>query len=615
MFSLRLRPHFVQSINMFSPLSMLFNFLIIRLFFSKLFKACWVTRASGSFFSILYGYSRVFVAIQTNNKDMASESESIDEKNARIQKEQKVFRKYSLQNTAGGNPRKGSANPINKRKLKTCPICQGQNKQMKRHIVRVHGLSLSSSVLADCLLATSVRQITSKPGPKKLAVCGICGASRQNIKSHLLLVHKTDDSAMINMDVSTSQSQHTGAENACVQDWLNRYRATHFSSMDGAVQSIKAKTREKAMNAKLSKLTSMLDFIVSKSGKTSLETVLASIQTLMQLPDGYFWTRKGKYINICKDIDALSEFTRYARREELITSQTATTALERLKNCRDNAKRRANVEQAEFQDRDGKITVLQKDVDEFRISRRAKEAQTTLARMTPLTKRSAVNVRNYLITELLLENFCRPSDLVGLTLSSLKRARENRGQLKEGQSYISVCTTTSKNAASSGVPAYLMITDRLDAKLKLYETEVRPKLARETSPDDMFLLTSGEAMTDDNISNGFRTIWRAAGIDNKSFKTKANSRHIRHTGCGFAKALGSPNLKQTVHIGLNHTKDAGQRSYMSQVRPHLSAEAKAEMLQLRETRSNQFHGIVQGSISHSFYKPKAAPFMQNRNIS
>ena len=128
----------------------------------------------------------------------------------------------------------------------------------------------------------------------------------------------------------------------------------------------------------------------------------------------------------------------------------------------------------------------------------------------------------------------------------------------------------------------------------MFVSRVRPVLETEGSPDDLFLMTDGSAMTDSQVSSGYRTIWRAAGMSDPTFKTTANSRHIRHTASGLARALGTPRLRKNVHIALNHSERTNEASYLSSVRPHLTVEARAEVLGLRKERSSEFDSIVNG---------------------
>ncbi len=139
-----------------------------------------------------------------------------------------------------------------------------------------------------------------------------------------------------------------------------------------------------------------------------------------------------------------------------------------------------------------------------------------------------------------------------------------------------------------------MLDPDLVGHLSEFVSRVRPVLEKSASPDDLFLMTDGSAMTDSKVSAGYRSIWRAAGLSDPTFKTEANSRHIRHTATGLARTLGTRGLKQNVHIALNHSERTNESSYLSSVRSHLTVEARAEVLELRRQKSSEFDSMVNG---------------------
>jgi hypothetical protein len=139
-----------------------------------------------------------------------------------------------------------------------------------------------------------------------------------------------------------------------------------------------------------------------------------------------------------------------------------------------------------------------------------------------------------------------------------------------------------------------MFDPDLAGHLSAFVRDVRPVLETAASPDDLFLMTNGSSMTDSQVSAGYRRIWKAAGLGDPTFKTTANSRHIRHTASGLARTLGSPDLKKNVHIALNHSERTNEASYLSTVRPHLTVVARAEVVGLRTDRSSEFDDIVGG---------------------
>ncbi len=151
----------------------------------------------------------------------------------------------------------------------------------------------------------------------------------------------------------------------------------------------------------------------------------------------------------------------------------------------------------------------------------------------------------------------------------------------------------------------MMFDPDLAGRLAKFVTVVRPVLETAASPDDLFLMTDGSAMNDSQVSNGYRRIWRAAGLADPTFKTAANSRHIRHTASGLARTLGSPSLQKNVHIALNHSERTNEASYLSTVRPALTVAARAELVGLRQDRSSEFDSLVGGRPAVYSVQPPA----------
>lgn len=225
------------------------------------------------------------------------------------------------------------------------------------------------------------------------------------------------------------------------------------------------------------------------------------MRELFVQPDGYVWTRKGKYGTLVHEIDYFKEYCAYARREGLANPLIVSTALERLTMARKNAKAEQKKEYAQFQDDDRKHVLLQSTINAFKQSKKAKRALADLKSKNELSKLNAINARNYTITMLLIENISRPSELDSLTLASLDEAKTRpQKDDNDGGVYFSVCSTTSKNVSSSGNPAYILITKDMMVLLDQYRSKSRSVLATAASRDALFLKGSGEPMDHDNIS-------------------------------------------------------------------------------------------------------------------
>ena len=96
------------------------------------------------------------------------------------------------------------------------------------------------------------------------------------------------------------------------------------------------------------------------------------------------------------------------------------------------------------------------------------------------------------------------------------------------------------------------------------------------------------------IAQGYRAIWTAAAKENPAIDKDLNSRHLRHSANSIAKLCGDRSLRDTVHIGLNHTQTSNEASYMSVIRPKISLDTKRAIKKLRETTSDKFEQLLSG---------------------
>ena len=366
----------------------------------------------------------------------------------RIAREKTAFEEYAetVRANRDSKCRRGREKPVNRRKPKVCPLCGSLNRQMSRHLRQQHGHSSSARELRDAFAVVKVRK--TKVTPMRGNKCRICGQNRVNLRSHMILAHSVPpDSELLK---SGKLAGPRAPEHQAVGGWLAAYRRVHFNSLDGAVQSAKPATRLRTMKAKLSRLSSMLDVIVSETGAKTLSDVVRNVKVLVRLPDGYFQRCKVKASTVLKDVDTLNEFLTYAQREELVEAGLVDRAKARLASARGNLKRQSNVDKAEFQAQDGSVTVLQPDIDKFRASKRAQEAVLTLSG-GPVSKRSAINCRNFLMAEIFLGNAIRPSAIVGLTRAGLREARRHTSH---GVVYAVLSSASSKTTAATGEPLY-----------------------------------------------------------------------------------------------------------------------------------------------------------------
>ena len=499
---------------------------------------------------------------------------TVEERDHIIQ-ESMLFKKFSVKSKDLVSKRKSykvkrNETVVNRRLLKRCPLCDSTNKQMARHIKTVHGLRADASTLVGAARVCKLRTIS---GGKSKPVCCICKEPRANMRSHLIREHGiSPKSTNMKKLISGKKLARATSSIAFIKKAMDKYADLHFNSLDGACFSAKQATAERMKNQKISSVVKMLEFTCTKSGTADIPSLLENVRVLSSWPDGYFNREGASYATIVKEIGYLIEYIKFTRREGLVSPGIVETAIDKLERSQANARRRAKGEHAAFQDKDGRITVLQDDIDKFNNSKRAVTATNMLAAGTPVSQRKAANIRNFVITKLLLDNNCRPSTLENLSTVGFEDAVREPRVSSTGTTYYSVCSTKSKNAESSGKPTYILITEQMASMIQSYIKSARCTLKQPQSSNDLFLLENGDDMTSEHISKAFRSIWIAAGSENPTFKTSANSRHLRHTVSGMSRMLGSDNLKSNAHIGLNHTKEANTNHYLSIVRPVLTVD-------------------------------------------
>ena len=547
--------------------------------------------------------------------------ETDEEVRRRIKLEEKMYLRNKLQKSKSPKiPKsrvsyktKRGESIVNKRRLKACPICHKVNKQLTRHIKTVHS-DVNGVVLNEACKLAKVRQLSEpiKSGKNEKTPCPICGTQRRNVRSHLIKVHNIKrDSKLLGELQPVLEVSADNIKNNCVAEWMKEYQRLHFNQLDGACLSSKLATRKKQINQKVNSVGRMLDFLLIQAKECTIEGALAEIRELFARPDGYAWTHKGKYATLIKEFDYLKEFCAYARREGLASVLVVSTAIERLTMARQNAKKKQNHESALFQDEDRKLVLLQSDILAFNASPLAKKAMTELKGDKKFRSRMAVNARNFVITTWLLENNCRPSDLDDITLANLDEAKMRPMREEDGTKYYSVCSTTSKNVGSSGLPTYLLISIETMELLDNYRHKARSVIATPASGDSLFLKENGEPMVHENISQGYRSIWKAAALKNPEFKKDCNSRHFRHSANGIAHLCGDEELRQTVHIGLNHDAKSNEASYKSIIRPAVTLKVKRKIKKLRNDSSDKFEHLLKGGandvVSHQEIEDTSQP--------
>ena len=202
------------------------------------------------------------------------------------------------------------------------------------------------------------------------------------------------------------------------------------------------------------------------------------------------------------------EFVGFLIQEKAGELETLRTAQGRLERMRTNLQSRTGWHKAKFQDEDSKIIVTDEDLKLFYSSSRCTYAKTALGSGEELTVREIVNVRNFLIASLVIENSCRPAALYALSKKSIGKASKSPQVTEDGVMFFSVASFYDKNVNASGLPTYLVMSEPLMHHMSVFCKQFHSKLANRNPQhlEDLFLLENGLRMDSEAISNAFRNI-------------------------------------------------------------------------------------------------------------
>ena len=200
------------------------------------------------------------------------------------------------------------------------------------------------------------------------------------------------------------------------------------------------------------------------------------------------------------------EFVSFLIREKLGPLEVLENAQTRLEKMRCNLQARGGFHRAKFQDADSKIIITEDDLKNFYASSKCTTAKQALGREDELTVREIINVRNFLISSVIIENSCRPAALYALSKTAIKKALKSPQRTETGVLFYSVPSFYDKTVAVSGLPTYLVLSKPLMGHMSKYISKFCPKIANRNpnSPDDMFLLENGQRMDSEAVSNSFR---------------------------------------------------------------------------------------------------------------
>ena len=95
-----------------------------------------------------------------------------------------------------------------------------------------------------------------------------------------------------------------------------------------------------------------------------------------------------------------------------------------MSNMRKNLKARVGAQKSMRADEDSKIIITGEDLEKFYASAKCQAAEKLLEEGVPNIRiRDILNVRNYLIAALIIENYCRPAVIYALNVKSVKESK------------------------------------------------------------------------------------------------------------------------------------------------------------------------------------------------
>lgn len=235
-----------------------------------------------------------------------------------------------------------------------------------------------------------------------------------------------------------------------------------------------------------------------------------SLKQKVDMPNSQF---NSFLLSLSLEASVMLEFIRFLRLHSLADSQTLVRAEVSLENMRINLKSRQSTHRARFQDKDAKILLTQEDFSLFYQSTKAKEAILALVAAKFLKIREIKNVRNFLMTCILLENSCRPAALFDLQISTLEKAFASPVTDAKGNTQYVFPSFHDKTVALTGRPTYIVLSPLLKKRLEAYLTKFRFSKERWNKQPigDAFLKENGSKMDTETISMGYRSVLLSLG--------------------------------------------------------------------------------------------------------
>ena len=128
------------------------------------------------------------------------------------------------------------------------------------------------------------------------------------------------------------------------------------------------------------------------------------------------------------------EFIKFLRLKKLVSAEDLTAAEVSLSNMKRNLRNRVGIQRSQNVDEDSRIVVSGSDIANFYSSSRCKAAQDLLKKAecpNPCAKRKVTNMRNYLIANIIIDNYARPAALYSMSVTSVMKAKVSANRVSQ----------------------------------------------------------------------------------------------------------------------------------------------------------------------------------------
>ena len=183
-------------------------------------------------------------------------------------------------------------------------------------------------------------------------------------------------------------------------------------------------------------------------------------------------------------------------------------------------------------------------------------------RTTAVTQQSYTLVRNFLFTQIFIENANRPGVLAGMTI------QEYRKMTKQDEYYI-ITVMKHKTAYVHG-PARIVLNSRLRSWLSVFVDIMRPQIASATC-GNVFLSWNGKEMDSGHITRAVQSVFKKGGMD------------VKVTSTSFRKAAvtavhsGNPALSGKLARHMSHSESTAKKYYLLAEKRKESVEASKNL--------------------------------------